>query len=252
MISEKFFLCAPYDFHGKCHIFPPKVKDIIANDKFWVYYDILTKTQEEIGDMYEEEKEKHGLKFDNYPTPFEFLLMSAFNNKEVASVIQDAFQFFIHQEVTFLYEVKMILIGDIKQELKAVKDINQLNFIKEEDFFEFQNAIRQAMGQPEVKPPVFDKDPRVRHIKAMGRWRERLKTKKSGGTSFFTSLVAICCMNMGINPLNIGELSYSAVKSLIAMYQQQEESRMDIDTLLAGGDSKKIKPKYWIRDPQKQ
>lgn len=59
-------------------------------------------------------------------------------------------------------------------------------------------------------------------------------------------------MNMGINPLNIGELSYSAVKSLIAMYQQQEEYKMDIDTLLAGGDSKKIKPKYWIRDPFKQ
>ena len=146
----------------------------------------------------------------------------------------------------------MILIGDIKQELKSVKDVSQLNLLKEEDFFEFQNAIRQAMGQPEVKPYVFDEDPRVRHIKAMGRWRERIKAKKGGGASFFTSLVAICCMNMGINPLNIGELSYSAVKSLIAMYQQQEEYRIDIDTLLTGGDSKKIKPKYWIRDPQKQ
>jgi len=203
--------------------------------------------------MYENEKDKKkDFKFEDYPTPFEFLLTSCYFNKEIEQFVKDAFFAFTHEEINLLYEVKMIVFGNLKKELKAVKDISQLKLLKEEDFFDFQNAIRQCMGIPEVQPPVFDKDPRVRHIKAMGRWRERLKAKKAGGTSFFTSLVAICCMNMGINPLNIGELSYAAVKMLITMYQQQEEYRMDIDTILAGGDSKKIKPKYWIRDPQKQ
>jgi len=61
-------------------------------------------------------------------------------------------------------------------------------------------------------------------------------------------LVAICCMGIGITPLNIGELSYSAAQSIFSMYQGKEKYELDTSCLLAGADSKKIKPKYWITD----
>jgi hypothetical protein len=32
------------------------------------------------------------------------------------------------------------------------------------------------------------------------------------------------------------------------IYQEKEKYRLDIDSILAGGDSKKIKPQYWIRN----
>jgi hypothetical protein len=32
------------------------------------------------------------------------------------------------------------------------------------------------------------------------------------------------------------------------MYQQNEEYDIDIRSLLAGADSKKVKPKYWIKN----
>jgi hypothetical protein len=55
-------------------------------------------------------------------------------------------------------------------------------------------------------------------------------------------------MGLGINPLNIGEMSYAAIGPIMKMYQEKEKYDLDVKTLLAGGDSKKIKPKYWIRN----
>ena len=64
----------------------------------------------------------------------------------------------------------------------------------------------------------------------------------------FTSLVSICCMGLGITPLNIGEMSYTAIDSILRKYQEKEKYQLDVDRLLAGADSKKVKPKYWIRN----
>ena len=72
--------------------------------------------------------------------------------------------------------------------------------------------------------------------------------KSKDGISMFTSLVSICCMGLGITPLNIGEMSYVAMDSILRKYQEKEKYQLDIDSLLAGADSKKIKPKYWIRN----
>jgi hypothetical protein len=59
-------------------------------------------------------------------------------------------------------------------------------------------------------------------------------------------MTAICCMGIGITPLNIGEMSYASVGELMKVMQDKEKYDIDIRSLLAGADSKKIKPKYWI------
>jgi hypothetical protein len=55
-------------------------------------------------------------------------------------------------------------------------------------------------------------------------------------------------MGLGINPLNIGELSYAAIGPLLRTYQEKEKFDMDVRSLQAGADKKKVKPKYWIRN----
>ena len=105
------------------------------------------------------------------------------------------------------------------------------------------------MGGKAIEPPVIDEDPRVARIKAKFRKREKMKAKKhQSGPELGALLTAICCMGIGLNPLNIGEMSYANVVWLIGMYQQQEEYDVDIRALLAGADKKKVKPKYWIRN----
>ena len=59
-------------------------------------------------------------------------------------------------------------------------------------------------------------------------------------------------MGIGLTPLNIGEMSYAAIGPIMAMMQDKEKYDVDIRSLLAGADSKKIKPKYWIRNSDKE
>jgi hypothetical protein len=57
-------------------------------------------------------------------------------------------------------------------------------------------------------------------------------------------------MGIGITPLNIGELSYASIGPIMDMMQEKEKYDIDVRSLLAGADSKKIKPKYWIRNKE--
>ena len=88
-------------------------------------------------------------------------------------------------------------------------------------------------------------------MKALSRKRDRIKAQSKGGLTFGANLVAICCMDLGINPLNIGSLSVAAVKILFNASQLKEKYDLDIKSLLAGADSKKVKPKYWIDELNK-
>ena len=108
--------------------------------------------------------------------------------------------------------------------------------------------MRQAIGNKAIEPPNPDEDPRVKAIKAKARYRDQLKAKQGKGLNLRTTLASICCMGFGLNPLNIGELSYAAIPLLISTYQEKEKYELDVDSLLAGADSKKVKPKYWIRN----
>ena len=55
-------------------------------------------------------------------------------------------------------------------------------------------------------------------------------------------------MGIGITPLNIGEISYAALSSIKDMSQKKEKYEIDVRSLLAGADSKKVKPVYWITE----
>lgn len=242
MSNMNFLYGYPVEFKHLCMVYPPKVRDTF-NEKFFLYSQILTLSQEEIEDEYVDK----GLDTSNLLTPFEYLLSSAYHDQKIKQYIEEAFYLFIHEKIIFLFEQKQIIIGDIIN----ADSIESLRILKEEDFFDFQNLIREAVGQDKKEPPNPDEDPRVKAIKAKARYRDKIKAKKGGGLSLKTTLSSICCMGIGITPLNIGELSYAIIPALIATYQAKEKYELDTDCLLAGADAKKVKPKYWIRNLDK-
>lgn len=239
MTNINFLYGYPVEFKHLCMVYPPKVHDTFKKN-FFLYAQILTLSQEEIEDEYVEKE----LDISNLLTPFEYLLNTAYNDVNLRQYIKDAFYLFIHEDVTFLYEQKQIIIGDIKD----VKSIDELRILKEEDYFDFQNLVRDSIGKKRVEPPNPNEDPRVKAIKAKARYRDKIKAKKGQGISLQTTLSSICCMGIGITPLNIGELSYAIIPVLMETYQAKEKYNLDTDCLLAGADAKKIKPKYWIRN----
>ena len=240
MINVGFLLGYPVDFKHICMVYPPKVKDVVTNQNYNIYSRLLTFSQEEIEDEYV----KAQLDLKELLSPFEYILNNAYNNLQFKQLLEQAFFLFTHEQIMILFEQKQIMIGDIKE----IKSVNELRILKEEDYFEFQNLIREAIGGKMIPPPNPNEDPRVKAIKAKARYRDYLKAKQGKGLNLKTTLSSICCMGFGLNPLNIGELSYAAIPALIATYQEKEKYELDVDSLLAGADAKKIKPKYWIRN----
>lgn len=243
MISSSVFLGLPVDFNGKIYIYPPKVKDVAGEPYFGNFLKILTSSQEEIEDHYIEQKIEQ-----NPPTPFEFLLINCYHNKLVEELTKKAFYFFCKVEVSFLYEQKAILIGNLQEELTIAKTVDDLKLLKEDEFLDFQNKIRESIGEKVVAPPNPNEHPKIRRMKALARYRDKIKAKQGKGINLITSLLSICCMGIGITPLTIGDMSYAAIGPIMQIYQEKEKYQIDVQSLLAGADSKKVHPKYWIRN----
>lgn len=248
MINELFFLRLPYQFKTGVQIYPPTVNEVIGNEKFGQYQKILTQSQEDIEDAFLEAKKP----LDVYPTPLEFLLNNSYHDSRYEQLAKEAFQFFLHKEVVFLYAEKMIAIGSINEIVAHANSIDDIPLISEDDFFNFQNCIRESLGGKPVQPPIVEENPAIAEIKRRARRRDRLKAKQAEksktGLSIQTIMVSICCMGIGITPLNIGEISYASMLQILQKYQEKEKYRLDIDSILAGADAKKIKPKYWIKN----
>ena len=246
MSKELFFIGQPVQFKPGVLIYPPSLKDVIVNNNYFTFSRILTYSQEEIEDIYVKEKKDLSI----FPTPIEFMLNNCFHDSKYELICKEAFRFFLKTEVTFLYEQKKIVIGNLEEILQKLESISQLITISEEEFFDFQNLIRIAIDQKPVEPPNPNEHPKIKAMKAKARYRDKVKAKQNAknGITLFTTMTSICCMGIGITPLNIGEMSYVATQAILNQYQMREKYQVDIDSLLAGADSKKIKPKYWIRN----
>ena len=246
MSKELFFIGAPVEFKPGVYIYPPSLKKVITNENYGTFLRVLTYSQEEIEDIYVKEKRD----LDSFPTPMEFLLNNCYHNREYERICKEAFKFFLNSEVDFLYDKKMILLGNIEEVVRNLQSIDMIVTISEEEFFDFQNQIRLATDQKPVEAPNPNEHPRLKAMKAKARYRDKIKAKQNAknGITLFTSMTSICCMGIGLTPLNIGEMSYVAMQAILNQYQLKEKYEIDVDSLLAGADSKKVKPKYWIRN----
>lgn len=240
MINEKFLLNFPVEYKDICKIYPPTVNEVIGLDDFDVYRASLTLSQEEIEDAYAHDQ------VDYIPSPFEYLLITYHQEWDVREKILDGFEFFLKEPVSILPELEIILIGKTEEDIDPDIDFENPRILNEKNYFDFQNVVRQSLGMSPIEKPNLDEDPRIKRIKALGRMRERVKAKRQKQT-LGGLLSAICCMGIGLNPLNIGEITYASVGYLIETYQNKEAYDIDIRCLLAGADSKKVKPKYWIK-----
>jgi hypothetical protein len=67
--------------------------------------------------------------------------------------------------------------------------------------------LRRSIGEKEVEPYNPNENPKIKYFKAKARLRDRVKAKSKDNLTFGSTLAAICCMDLNLSPLNIGELS---------------------------------------------
>lgn len=247
MIDEVAFLGGSFEFENGIEVFTPKVKDVVLNREYGIYHSLFTLSQEEIEDQIVE----HNQSTEYIPTPLEYMLSLIYHDSQppkMRELIGRAFKFFIHQDVHILVEQKMIIVGDLETELLKAKTIDDLVTITEDNFFKFQNTVRRACGENVIEPPNPNEHWKIREMKAKTRLRDRVKAKSKNGITLGTMMASICCMGIGLNPLNIGEISYPVLGALMRTYQEKEKYDIDIRSLQAGAKKKDVHLKYWIRN----
>lgn len=250
--AEKVFLGLPIDFKGLFKVYPPTVNQTLDIPDFNKFLSLLTISQEDIEDQLFNADDEISIKEGQIPTPYQYLAKICESSQEYLDIVKEGFQFFTHTELTFIPEKEFFLIGNLEEILQNLESLDQLPILTPETYFEFQNVIRLVMGRDQVEPYDYNQHPRVRRMKAKARYRDRIKAKQNAKTdSLINSLASICCMGIGLTPLNIGEMSYAAISTITTKYQKKEKYTLDIDSLLAGADSKKIKPKYWMSENDK-
>lgn len=256
------FLKLPINFKDICKIYPPSINDILTTQDYGSFNTLFTISQEDLEDEFLKNENNRPLILDDLnkaeerkkevkiPTPFDFLIIQAAKSEEGYDLVRRAFEFFTKEKVSIVLRLRQIWFGDMKEiilKAKTIEDIEKVPKITENNYFDFQNVIRQSLGQKEIEAPNPDEDPRIKRIKAKARYRDKIKAKSGQGLNLEKSLEVICCMNMGLNPLNIGQLSLASIGQLVERYQQKEKYEIDIRALIGGADSKKVKPQYWIK-----
>lgn len=249
MIDAKVFIGLPVDFEGLCEIYPPTIGEVLGLKDFHKYRMVLTMTIEDIEDsIFPTQEIDPKIKI---PTPFESLIQNCKIDKYYEKIVKDAIYYFTHKNASVDTEEKIIIIGDAETIL-SLTEISELPIIDENNFFAFQNIIRVCLGEDKKEKNELEKNPRLRKMKAKARYRDRVKAKQGNGITLEDSMTSICCMGIGINPLNIREMSYASMNKLVSKFQQKERYDIDIRSLIAGADAKKVKPQYWMNKLQEK
>lgn len=244
MINSNFFLGVPQNFLDICKVYPPKIIEIVSDQNYPVYKKLLLTSQEDI----EDELVEKGERFTEVPTPFERLFSLIGEDERFKDIIVKAFTFFIHEPVTLLTDAQIVVIGELEEVLSQAQSLTDLHFITKDNFFMFQNLLRESIGENPIEPYNPDENPKVKYFKAKARMRDRVKANSKDGLNLGTILAVISCMNLGLNPLNVGEITQAALGALMRYYQEKTKYEIDIQSLLAGADRKKVKPINWIRN----
>lgn len=245
MINPKILINFPLSLEDPkdVYVYPPSVEDVLGNQYFHIWHQILTISQEEIEDQFVEKK----IDLSKIISPIEYLFQYISADDYAEQLFREGFKFFLHEEVFFMKDKRMILIGNPKKELAKVKNALELRIIKEDNYFAFQNKIRESLGEKILEPPNPNEHPRIKQMKAKARYRDKIKAKKGNGLDLGTILVSICCMGIGLTPLNIGKISYASIQPLMRTYQEHEKYDIGVRSLQAGAKQKDVNLKYWIR-----
>ncbi len=255
-MNPKIFLTRPMRVGSICTIYPPTVEEVIDSVLFSHFVSYLTMTQEEVWDQIVGQE---SVSVDNLQnamqtsvTPFEMLMIGAHEDNQTKAIIEKAFLFFTREQVLILPDQRKIIFKNsvVEQSVAATMDDSKFRVIDESNYFLIQNIIREAIGQPQEEAPDPNENPRIARIKAKARARDKAKQKNKAkrGLTLTTTLAALCCGEMGLNPMNIGGIGYATASLLFNTMQNKIQYENDIQFLAGGADPKKLKVKYWITE----
>ena len=245
-IKQKTFMGYPILFSDEsgdiCLIPPITIGDKVRlGNSYQTYLSLLTLSEEEIEELL---KYKIGEEAKDLAkiSPFEYLMVSAEANETFFMDLKTAFTTFIRDEVFIIPKAQEIRIGDIRQGRKITKE----NFPDFQKIIRLQNHLDMPEEIPENENPMQKKF-RLRR-KEVKKAKAKQNAKLEDAPTFSDLLSSMCVMQIGVTWDNISKMPVYTFYELLSREQSKEKYQTDIQAILAGADSKKIKLKYWVRN----
>ena len=246
-VKLKAFAGLPYLFGGEeepvCLIKPLTVGELIKlGTKYQQYLSLLTISRDELEDIsekiYDPQEKMEFLKL----TPFDYLMVMAQFNDTFFMELKTAFSTFLKDEVFLIPQAQQIAIGKIEQG----------RLINKENFEDFQKVIRlqNRLDTPEEPPEnenFMQRKFRLRR-KAVKKAKAKQQSKDENAPTLSDLVASVCVLGIGVTWENVMDMPIYTFYDLFSRYQKKEKYDLDVRSLLAGADSKKIKLKYWIRN----
>ena len=181
-------------------------------------------------------------------TDFEYLLMMTHLDKKSNQMLKQAFQFFIHDTVTFSMDPAQIIVGPLEQK----------HILTEEKFYDLQELIRRMYFlEEEGESITINKNDSeiVKRLKMQAkRNREKLRRAKAkqaqqSHTDLKLSdlIGSITINNCGLNMDNIWNITYYAFHDQLRRMGWRDQFDTNSRAALAGAKLKKNQLKHWMR-----
>lgn len=237
-VECKAFAGAAYPLDKLCMVYPAKVKEVIAMGHK-VYNRRLNLLITEEKDLLELFKSK-GINIDNIDV-FDNLMESCMN-KDFLLELQSAFRTFIREQVIILPETKTILIGEEKSRI-----------MDKDGFYNFQKVLRiqnrvQIISEeiPENETPMQRKF-RLRREQLKIAKRKQKSKNGEGDALGFLEIMSSVSVGLKLSTSQIMDMTIYDLHDKFERMMEKQKFDMDIRSVIAGADIKKVKPKNWAR-----
>lgn len=214
----------------------------MGEDNYLAHLNLLTLTS---GDLVETYKKKKVSVPDDIDV-FDNLMESCERDNAFLLDLEDAFFTFLREKVQVLSDLKLISVGNGLDR----RIIDRDTFYDFQDILRVQNRIA-IVDRPPENETAMQKKFRLRR-EEVERAKRKQKSKDAEAASMHDLISSMCCLGIGVTLQNVGDLSIYSFHELLDRAQAKESYETDIKMLLAGADSKKVKPKYWIKNLKKK
>ena len=239
-IQSKAFFNYSYAFSSVCIVYPLTIGEIIGMGqvKYSSYLSILTMDEFDIT----QNAKRKGIELDpSQIIPLKFLIDSAKRDYTFLLELKNAFRTFIREEVIVLFDEYIIAIGDITEK----------RFITLNNFGEFQNIVRVQNKKAVKEDPPPNESPLRRKFRLKAEYRDAIKRNQKNddpdAPDFLALMSSFCCYKGGLTPEELKNYTFFAFKEELERHQLRDKYSLDIKSILAGADPKKVKPKPWIK-----
>ena len=243
LISEiqcKAYFNFPYPFSSICLIYPLTMRDIVGmgQSKYSSYLSILTMDEFDIA----QNAKSKGVEIDpSEIIPLNFLIESAKRDYSFLLEFKNAFRTFIREEVTILFDEHQIVVGDYSEK----------RLITLENFGEFQNIIRVQNKCSVKEDPPPNESPLRKKFRLKAEYRDAIKRNQKSNDpnapDFLALLSSFSCYKTGLTIEEIKDYTIFAFREEFERNQLKDKYNIDIESILAGADPKKVKPEPWIK-----